>query len=488
MRRASVRRTKSSDSAFSSDDGSFSPIKQTASKPRRRKRTSSIRSGDGLDDSNHSCNSLGSAKSLDMDDLDIGYHSRNTSTGRNSHNSFTSNLADVVGFMDRSINTRRRSSPRSVVRKTPRSVREKLQGRNFMSSIQSPPLYKSSDRSIPGLTQSARSADFSEDDDEFDYERGYARDDMNESIHSYSKQERKRKYSGLTQVQLRKFLHLDMAKEQMLLYFLVFAIICFLVGCRSQAHTAATGIEEIARRERTMLKHLKGLEEQSLYFSDEMRILRELSESGALRNQPEEDLPDVDTGFIMQQVEQLRDFQTKLEHEVAGLQSHIQKHAEKSIQEAYGSQQLKAIFHIVDTQSVRHQLTVELWDDFPLSIWSLVQQVQNNLFDGRYVYMEDAKQIVVDAKTDSDSEPLSSDFEDCSNDERCHKRFTVSLSDSGIVFNMQSNKKVFEKDPRIGSIGIMSSAEFRVLQSISKGAGKTGNVVEKIDIVAKSRK
>jgi hypothetical protein len=201
-----------------------------------------------------------------------------------------------------------------------------------------------------------------------------------------------------------------------------------------------------------MLLHLHKLEEQLIELHGYIRHLTDRSE-GSLTTTTGGNKLSVDTDLLDIQMRNLREMEVELDHEVRSLQSRLSESARRSIVSNFGEGavqvDLDVSFGDNDNAAPSGIITIRLWHDTPHSAWTFLQQVESGAWNGSRFSIYQGRALIVQKDDGSDVTPQV-DFIEKSR--TGHDKYTVGLTDTGIILNMQDNRDYFKKEASVGVI------------------------------------
>jgi len=517
-----------------------SPTNHTIRPRMRRRRGSARLDANGLDNSDHSCKSL----DLDLDTSSSMYH-------RSSYGSHNNNSAQVVttpggsrwdenrASMSTPLQTRpllrssrstasctgtpsqqhqtirstvvrslrsRRKSPHALLGRRPylkditathsnnhhqqphASTHNMEQGNAFGSFLDNPPLYSKDSGS-----EDSASGNHHHHKTQITYAMDESEASHQHQAYHNSNNNPHRRFSYYNNMYfLSSLMRLELAPEQLITLMLLFMIVCFLAGSHQLAMSATNQIEEITLSENKLLTHLRNVEGHSLQFADTLRQLQEIQDGVTpLQNgQQAQQQPDVNADILQHQIQQLREVEARLLHEVGGLEDHVLAESKNALMERYGGGDITVFMELelvggANGQTQHHSLAIQLWREAPCTSWTFLQQVLNGVWDGATFTQQGRTLLAQPAMVAGDDnsaspqqqrkaiEPPISVKENIS--QQAHKRFSATLTKDGLAFNMQDNTRHFMPKDEAVSIGVVPTDNFVVLRNIVRDAG-TGTI------------
>jgi len=274
------------------------------------------------------------------------------------------------------------------------------------------------------------------------------------------------------------FLHMNMSLEQMITLMFVFMIVCFLAGSHQLSMSAANEIEDVTLNENTLLFHLKNVEHHSIKFADTMRQLQEMHDGSSVEQVklPE---PDVNTDILEHQIGQLKEVEEQLKHEVDGLQKHVQASSKNAILHHYKVSDVHVFLEVEldmgEGGAQRHNVGIQLWKDAPHASWTFLQQLTNGVWDGASLSKDDGRVFLASPKGGAEEMQPTVTFSEKGVGKRANKRFTVSMTDRGLVFHLQDNSRPYTNKESSFSLGSVAMDNFMILQNMIRDS-KSGTV------------
>lgn len=280
---------------------------------------------------------------------------------------------------------------------------------------------------------------------------------------------------------------LNMKSSHCVVLMLLFCVACFTAGSYRKVFDATAQLGTVQREESLLLLHLHKLEGQLIDLHDNLRRLTDRSggspamEGGSQRLAVDSELLDV-------QMRKLREMEAELDHEVRSLQSRLSETAKRSIVSNFGEGAVQVDVDISfgdqqDNTLVSNTVSIRLWHDTPHTAWTFLQQVQNGGWNGAKFSVYHGRALLVQTENGDEVTPQV-DFIERS--QRGHDRYTVGLTDNGIILNIQDNREYFKKE---ASVGVITSGFDTLRQLVTEVEGShSENAIVKRASVSHLRK
>jgi len=250
---------------------------------------------------------------------------------------------------------------------------------------------------------------------------------------------------------------------------LLFCVACFTAGSYHRVFEATAQLETVQREESLLLLHLHKVEEQLIELHDNLRRLTDRSDGSPAMNGGPQRLS-VDSDLMDVQMRKLREMEAELDHEVRSLQTRLSETAKRSIVSNFGEGAVQVDLDISfgdekDNALVSNTISIRLWHDTPHTAWTFLQQVQNGGWNGAKFSVYHGRALLVQTENGGEVAPQV-DFIERS--QRGHDRYTVGLTDNGIILNIQDNRDYFKKE---ASVGVITSGFDTLRQLVTEVEG-----------------
>ena len=253
---------------------------------------------------------------------------------------------------------------------------------------------------------------------------------------------------------------------------LLFCVACFTASSYRKVFDATNQLVSVQRGESMMLLHLHKLEEQLIELHNYIRHLTDRSDGSFVTTGGPKKLA-VDSDLLDIQMRKLREMEAELDHEVRTLQSRLSESAKRSIVNNFGEGavqvDLDISFGANDNVLVSNTISIRLWHDTPHSAWTFLQQVENGSWNGSKFSAYHGRALLIQNESGGEVSPQV-DFIERS--KTGHDKFTVGLTDSGIILNTQDNRDFFKKE---ASVGIIVSGFDTLRQIVNEVEGQHGD-------------
>lgn len=262
---------------------------------------------------------------------------------------------------------------------------------------------------------------------------------------------------------------MNMKSSHFVVLVLLFCVACFTAGSYRRVFDATTQLELVQREESLLLLHLHKVEDYLIELHDNLQRLTDRNDAGSLAMNNGSQRLAVDSDLLDVQMRKLREMEAELDHEVRSLQSRLSDSAKRSIVSNFGEGGVQVDLDISfgdnDNAPVSNTISIRLWHDTPHTAWTFIQQVQGGAWNGAKFSVYHGRALLVQPETGGMVEPQV-DFIERS--ERGHDRYTVGLTDSGIILNIHDNRDFFKKE---ASVGVITSGFDALRQLVTEVEG-----------------
>lgn len=245
---------------------------------------------------------------------------------------------------------------------------------------------------------------------------------------------------------------LDRQLTKLVQLLLAGAIALLVIDSYRRSIIATGQLSRFEREESMMFLHLDRVEQQmrNLHEQFDKVGVKELESVGAKTTK-------VDNELLKKQLEQLKQMEEEISHEVRSLQTNIQLAARSSIVKTYGEGPVQVVLDLDfadESTTDGTRLTILLWYDTPHASWKLLQQVEAGDWNGALFEMDKGRSIAATpSKVDSNTGGLK--FVEKS--ARNHDPWTVGLSDFGedgigMFINLKDNSEYHQTDVCVGKV------------------------------------
>lgn len=246
---------------------------------------------------------------------------------------------------------------------------------------------------------------------------------------------------------------MNMKSPSFIALVLLFCVACFTAGSYHKVFAASTQLGVLQREESLLLLHLHKVEEQLIQQHEIIRRLTDRSEGSMAATTGGPQRISVDSDLLDVQMRKLREMEAELDHEVRSLQSKLSESAKRSIVSNFGEGavqvDLDVSFGENDNAFASNTITIRLWYDTPHTAWTFLQQVQNGSWNGAKFSSHHGRALYVQTENGGEVEPQV-DFIEPS--QKGMDKYTVGLSENGIILNIQDNRDYFKKEACVGVI------------------------------------
>ena len=261
----------------------------------------------------------------------------------------------------------------------------------------------------------------------------------------------------------------NMKSSQCVVLVLLFCVACFTAGSYHRVFEATAQLETVQREESLLLLHLHKVEEQLIELHDNLRRLTDRTDGSPVMNGGPQRLS-VDSDLLDVQMRKLREMEAELDHEVRSLQNRLSETAKQSIVSNFGEGAVQVDLDISfgdekDNALMSNTISIRLWHDTPHTAWTFLQQVQNGGWNGAKFSVYHGRALLVQTENGGEVAPQV-DFIERSL--RGHDRYTVGLTDNGIILNIQDNRDYFKKE---ASVGVITSGFDTLRQIVTEVEG-----------------
>ena len=261
---------------------------------------------------------------------------------------------------------------------------------------------------------------------------------------------------------------MNMKSSHCMVLFLLFCVACFTAGSYRKVFDATAKLELVQHEESLLLLHLHKVEEHLIDLHDNVRRLTDRND-GPLAVNPGTQRLSVDSDLLDVQMRKLREMEAELDHEVRSLQNRLSDSAKRSIVNSFGEGAVQVDLDISfgnnDSALASNTISIRLWYDTPHTAWTFLQQVQNGSWNGAKFSVYHGRALLVQTESGGEVEPQV-DFIEQS--QRGHDRYTVGLTDTGIILNIQDNRDYFKKE---ASVGVITSGFDTLRQLVTEVEG-----------------
>ena len=327
-------------------------------------------------------------------------------------------------------------------------------------------------------------------------------------------------------------LWLNMKPVQFITVMLLLAVTCFVAGSYHKVLSTTEILKEVKHEESLLLLHLQRVEQASLQLHENLSRLNDRSSSSNgksntnnqenAQQQQQQQAPNnggnsvqVDSDLIRIQTEKLREMEAELDHEVRALQKKIQTSARRAIIENYGEGAVQVYLDLynpedeeedgsneegsndvsdsADASSMhgKNRIAIRLWYDTPHSAWTFLKQVSTGqwngaVFDwdptttgGRSILARSVNAGLGDHDSDGTTSKsqkgqaaaakLEPELHFVEQSQRGHERYTIGLTDSGILINLQDNRDFYKHEACVGTIINGFDVLHRVIRQAQRG-------------------
>lgn len=245
-----------------------------------------------------------------------------------------------------------------------------------------------------------------------------------------------------------------MKSTQNVMVFLLFCVACFVAGSYQKVHAASSQLQTVKHEESLLMLHLHKIEEQLIQLHHNFRRVSDRSEGAVASPGGGGQRLSVDADLLDVQMRKLREMEAELDHEVRTLQNKLSDTAKRSIVRSFGEGAVQVDLDIGpgdgrDKTFTSTTISIRLWYDTPHTAWTFLQQIQNGSWNGAKFSVYQGRALMAQTDLGVDLEPRI-DFIEQS--QRGHDRYTVGLTDNGIILNLQDNREHFRREASVGVI------------------------------------
>lgn len=247
---------------------------------------------------------------------------------------------------------------------------------------------------------------------------------------------------------------MQMKSTQNVMVFLLFCVACFVAGSYQKVHAASSQLQTVKHEESLLMVHLHKIEEQLIELHHNFRRVSDRSEGAVASPGGGGQRLSVDADLLDVQMRKLREMEAELDHEVRTLQNKLSDTAKRSIVRSFGEGAVQVDLDIGpgngrDKSFTSTTISIRLWYDTPHTAWTFLQQIQNGSWNGAKFSVYQGRALMAQTDSGVDLEPRI-DFIEQS--QRGHDRYTVGLTDNGIILNLQDNREHFRREASVGVI------------------------------------
>lgn len=251
-------------------------------------------------------------------------------------------------------------------------------------------------------------------------------------------------------------------KPAFLLQLAVVFVVAFLVwDSHHKALLTTEKLHQFRHSESMLMLHLQRIEQQSIHLHENLIQLHVGSDAANKNSKGQKPAASVDSDLIRKQMQQLKQMEEELEHEVRSLQSKIQQSARNSIIHSYGEGPVQVMLEVdigesngsSDEKEEANRISILLWHDTPHAAWTWLQQIESGAWNN--VPWELAKGLTIDAAITLPEE--SSKLQFVEKAQKAHEAWTVGFSNmegggSGIFVNLKDNTDFHRHEVCVGKI------------------------------------
>lgn len=242
-------------------------------------------------------------------------------------------------------------------------------------------------------------------------------------------------------------------------------------------------LQHFKHQESMLMLHLHRVEQQSQFLHESLGRLNAKGTIPQGNSGSESATGNVDADLIWKQIQQLRQMEDEISHDVRSLELKIQKGARSSIVNSFGEGPVQVQLDLDLGEQIEggNQIAILLWYDTPHAAWTLLEQIRKGVWTGAKFELDKGRSLMA---LPLNAEKMSGiDFVE--NSQKTHEAWTVGMTELvggglSLFINLQDNTEYHKHDVCVGKVVDGFGALQRLVEIAREGSdqGKAVTVRE----------